>query len=83
MAPHSGEAYNGRALFQKKEDSDKWLLYNKDKTWWVTSTENKDANDTRGWCRLLHPSANLGSQVAEPRLECQCQQPCGQRTYQL
>ena len=48
----TGEAYNGRALFRKKGDGDKWLRYVTSESlndWRVSSTSHKDANDDIGW----------------------------------
>ena len=47
------EIHNGRALFRKKDDNDKWLRYVPNKTWMVSSTSDKDKNNSSGWlCSL-------------------------------
>ena len=44
------EAYNGKVLFRKRGDADKWLRYTTTQKWVVSSTASKDANNTTGWC---------------------------------
>jgi hypothetical protein len=54
------ELYNGKPLFQKEGDKNKWLLFNKNNKWMVTDTSSKDSNDGSGFCistisGLAHP----------------------------
>jgi len=53
--------YNGNPLFRKQGDPGMWLLFKKDKTWCITSTESKNANDKTAYCccskaGIDHPS---------------------------
>ena len=57
----TGEVYNDRPLFRKVGDPDTWLRIIKNSSWQVTDTENKVANNFRGFCcsvesGLLHPT---------------------------
>ena len=57
----TGKDHNGKPLFQKVGDPDKWLCYDKDGNWGVTGTTNMEANNKRGWCYsvktgLRHPT---------------------------
>ena len=73
----TGKEHNGKPLFQKVGDPDKWLCYDKDGNWMVTDTADKEANVASGWCHsvkagLPHPTlatewnvVNDGKFVAE------------------
>jgi hypothetical protein len=41
----TGDLYNGKPLFCKLNDPDRWLLFTRKKMWTITSTESKVAND--------------------------------------
>ena len=61
----TGKDHNGKPLFQKVGDPDKWLCYAKDGDWGVSSTANKDANICVGWRYsaekgLPHPTMATG-----------------------
>ena len=46
------ETYNGRVLFRKEGDGDKWLMYvttDGSNYWMVSTTASKDANNGGGW----------------------------------
>ena len=57
----TGELHNGKTLFRKVNDADKWLRYATDGSWMVSPTSNKDANDNNCWAhsveeKLAHPA---------------------------
>jgi len=58
----TGERFNGKALFQREGDREKFLLLDKNKSWMVSPTSDKEGNTGAGWCfsvetDLLHPTA--------------------------
>ena len=61
MYEATNDEYNGRPLFRKKGDGDKWLRYTKNNQWMVGTTAGKDANNDTGLCHsvqkdLQHPT---------------------------
>ena len=42
------ELYNGRALYRKVGDPHRWLRFAPDRTWVISDTVNKDANNNAG-----------------------------------
>jgi len=57
----TGELHNGKTLFRKVNDPDKWLRYSKNDSWMVSSTSDKDANNNLCWAHsvekdLAHPA---------------------------
>ncbi len=69
----TGRLHNGKALFQKEDCADRFLLLNPDKIWWnVTHADSIKANDNKGWAHSAigdydHPSLAL-SWVMAPSL---------------
>ena len=47
--PVPGELYNGHAIFVNAGEPDKYLRYLPNHSWAVGRTEDKDANNSRGW----------------------------------
>lgn len=45
--------HNGKPLFQKEGDKEKWLLFSKIGSWMIAATSSKDANDGKGWCKTV------------------------------
>ncbi len=45
------EVYNGKTLYRKRGDAEKWLRYSTTSNrWTVSGTADKEANNTTGWC---------------------------------
>ncbi len=45
------EVYNGKTLFRKRGDAEKWLRYSTTSArWTVSGTADKEANNSTGWC---------------------------------
>ena len=51
------ETLNGRAVFQKADNKDRWVIYSTTYQWHVTDTESKEANDTN--CTAYCTDINL------------------------
>ena len=47
------ELHNGKPLFQKQGDPDKWLRFNVNNKWSITDTADKDANNYVSWCHSV------------------------------
>jgi hypothetical protein len=45
----AGTTYNGRLLFRKTTDPDKWLRFGPSRVWIVSDTRAKEENNTLGW----------------------------------
>ena len=66
----TGELHNGKTLFRKVNDADKWLRYATDGSWMVSPTSNKDANDNNCWAHsveeeLAHPALTKSWKTCE------------------
>jgi len=66
----TAEVYNGKPLFQKVCDPEKWLLYTKNDYWVVSNTVGKEANDGTGRCisvefGLAHPTMATAWEVVQ------------------
>ena len=45
----TGAMQNGKSVYSKDGDADAWCYYAPDGYWYVTDTEDKDANRDEGW----------------------------------
>jgi len=61
--PMNGVLYNGKPLFQKRDDPDKWLRFNTLHNWCVSPTSSKDANDVMCWCSSINSGMDLPTKV--------------------
>ena len=61
--PMNGVLYNGKPLFQKRDDPDKWLRFNTLDNWCVSPTSSKDANDVMCWCSSINSGMDLPTKV--------------------
>jgi hypothetical protein len=47
------EWHNGKPLFQKQGDPDKWLRFDLDNQWVISPTASKEANNSGCWCHSV------------------------------
>ena len=60
----TGEVYNGKVLFAKRGDADKWLRFVASTgKWTVSPTKDKDENSTNGWCFSAGPEKGHANPV--------------------
>ena len=57
----TAERLNGKPVYAKEGDADRWLYFATDKSWYVSPTASKEGNNPAGWGHtevgLVHPAA--------------------------
>ena len=61
----TGDLYNGKPLYSKRNDHDKWLLFLTTNTWCFTSTASKDSKEGKGWCFSVESGKDHPTQVGK------------------
>ena len=59
----SGEIQNGREMYVRVDNPDKWLRFMANGKWAVSSASDKDANNLTSWCSSQDLDANDPTQV--------------------
>jgi hypothetical protein len=57
------QSHNGKPLFQKQGDPDKWLRFNVNNMWAMSSTASKDANNSDCWCHSVEADIEHPTEV--------------------
>ena len=61
----TGELYNGKPLFRKQNDHDKWLLFLTTNKWGIAVTASKDSNSGKCFCFSVEAGKDHPTQVGK------------------
>ena len=61
----TGDLYNGKPLYRKRDDNDKWLLFTTTNNWCFSPSASKNSKDGKGWCFSVQTGIDHPTQVAK------------------
>jgi hypothetical protein len=61
----TGDLYNGKPLYRKRNEHDKWLLFTTKNKWCFSSSASKDSKDGKGWCFSVQTGVDNPTQVVK------------------